>query len=181
MNKEYTADVAKKYREKDKTVGNRERGIETCNRLIELSGNFKFNHTTLDLGCGTGRFHHCLRNIKHLTGVDSSGPMLEEAKNPIYGNLIDFPIDLIKNDIHKIKFNDNNFDFIISTGVFGESGKFDENIIIKIYRWLRAGGIALLTVVCEYSNIINYTKGMNIEIEERAKSIHPSSYLYIYK
>ena len=70
--KEYDLKEAKRYRTKDSTLMERHKGRDTCNILTNICLSFDAKIRTLDLGCGTGRFFQCLRNIKALTAVDLS-------------------------------------------------------------------------------------------------------------
>ncbi|MGC9195017.1 MAG: class I SAM-dependent DNA methyltransferase [Syntrophobacteraceae bacterium] len=108
--------------------------------------------TVLDLGCGTGRWFHCLENIRFLVGVDASRPMLAVAHNRLRradkaSNGHCFPYALVEADIHNISFAPGGFDFIYSTGVLGEYVQLNAIMLKSILMWLSKGGIAFLTIV----------------------------------
>lgn len=114
----------------------------------------------LDLGCGTGRWFHCLENIRFLVGVDASRPMLAIAKDRLRradqeSNGQCFPYALIEADIRTISFAQEGFDFIYSTGVLGEYVKLDDYMLESILMWLSKGGIAFLTIVDRYYYKLN--------------------------
>src|ERR1051326_8651037 len=79
----YDQSVARNYREADELAVTSETHEHLDAILKDLSGSFGHNISALELGCGTGRYFHCLQNVEKLVGVDLSSYMLEEARNPV--------------------------------------------------------------------------------------------------
>src|SRR5689334_17015007 len=76
-------EIATQYRDDDEievASANHHR-LEGILNLI--SSSFRRPITVLDIGCGTGRYFHCLRNVNKLTGLDLSAEMLRAAQNPV--------------------------------------------------------------------------------------------------
>src|SRR5215471_10117664 len=87
--------------------------------LRELSGSFGRDVSVLDLGCGTGRYFHCLQQVERLTAADISIHMLREARMPVRADRITCGrIDLVCADISRLPFAHESFDLIYSVGVF---------------------------------------------------------------
>lgn len=102
----------------------------------------------LDLGCGTGRYFHCLRKIDRLVGVDISWDMLRQARRPIGGDEIEIlRVDLVRANLLESAFHAESFDFIYSIGVLGEHSPFDLALCERLYRSLKTGGRLFFTVV----------------------------------
>lgn len=103
----------------------------------------------LDLGCGTGRYFHCLKNVSSLVGIDISPDMLEVAAH-VYRelpNLSDAECVLIEADFQSLQFVSNSFDLIYSIGVVGELIPITQDLLDKIARWLAPDGKVFFTVV----------------------------------
>ena len=116
----------------------------------------------LDIGCGTGRYFHCLENVNKLTGIDISESMIECAREPVKKEEIMYEIELIVGNAFDISFENESFDLIYSIGVFGEHSPFDAFICNKLYSWLRAEGLLLFTTVDSSSK----QKGLKRRIAE---------------
>ncbi|MCS7228392.1 MAG: methyltransferase domain-containing protein, partial [Endomicrobia bacterium] len=85
----YNQDYSKKYRKSDEEEVENQSVKFICQLLEELTNSLQQNNTlALDIGCGTGRYFYCLKNIKKLIAVDVSPYMIEEAKNPVNKELI---------------------------------------------------------------------------------------------
>ncbi len=79
----YDEDGARYYREsEEKSIqfGSRK---HYCGILKDLSASFERRISVLDVGCGTGRYFHCLQNVERLLGLDISQSMLDQALNPV--------------------------------------------------------------------------------------------------
>jgi len=63
---------AQHYREVDERMLQSASHQHYCQILGELTAGFDRRIYVLDAGCGSGRFFHCLRNVRHLLGVDVS-------------------------------------------------------------------------------------------------------------
>ena len=145
----YNSQYACLYRESDETGLTDWTHISWGERLREISASFRRPIDVLDLGCGTGRYFHCLQNVQSLIGVDISKPMLSIARNnPILQSEIKVEkIDLIHGDILRIDFPEQSFDFVYSVGVLGDYAPLSLALLERIWRWLKYGGSTFLTVM----------------------------------
>src|SRR6266404_5790826 len=76
-------EVSSQYRNDDEievTTANHHR---ICATLQRICVSFSHPIKALDVGCGTGRYFHCLTNVEELTGIDISEDMLAAAANPV--------------------------------------------------------------------------------------------------
>jgi SAM-dependent methyltransferase len=109
--------------------------------LGSLSGSFARPITVLDVGCGTGRYFHCLKNVKRLVGIDVSQEMLGIARNPVLQEKITIEeIELRCENAHLAKFPTESFDMIYSLGMFGSGCPVTAEICNRFYDWLAPGG-----------------------------------------
>lgn len=116
--------------------------------LTEITEEFNRPIKVLEVGCGTGRYFHALKNTAELTGIDISGPMLELAKQPLLGHEVKIPlINLIEGSVFDHDFGKEQFDFIYSIGVLGEHAPFTQDICTKLYDLLTDEGTLYFTVV----------------------------------
>src|SRR5262245_50005916 len=56
--------------------------------LSRITGSFNRPIRVLDVGCGTGRYFYCLKNVDTLVGLDITTEMLMAARQPIFGDRI---------------------------------------------------------------------------------------------
>lgn len=144
----YDQVYSRRYRQNDQLGIHSENHKHICNILKDISSSFGHKISVLDLGCGTGRYFHCLRNVERLTGIDISPHMLEEARNPVTKEEIRIDhIDLICANIFEVDIATQSFDFIYSNGVLGEHSPFDLYICNKLFDLLKPGGKLFFTVV----------------------------------
>src|SRR3569832_980308 len=54
--------------------------------LRDVSGSFDREIQVLDMGCGTGRYFHAIKNARELIGLDISQQMLDAARHPVRGD-----------------------------------------------------------------------------------------------
>src|SRR5690349_6572408 len=86
--KEGYREVTSQYRRDDEVE------VQTDNhrRISELLRGICLSYShpikVLDVGCGTGRYFHCLENVESLTGIDISDEMLASAAHPVRGHAI---------------------------------------------------------------------------------------------
>lgn len=94
----------------------------------------------LDLGCGTGLIGPVLRPYcAHLTGVDLSQPMLDEAQaKGLYDHLA-------KDDIQNLPLEPARYDVIVAADVFNYLGAL-ERIVGWCVASLAPGGVFIFTV-----------------------------------
>jgi SAM-dependent methyltransferase len=97
--------------------------------------------TALDVGCGTGRYFHCLENVQRLVGLDVSPEMLAAAENPVLSESVNVPrVELICQNAFEASFAPETFDFIYSLGMFGHGCPVTVEICERFWTWLRPGG-----------------------------------------
>jgi len=88
MGANYDEAYARRYRTRDDELD----AVGSYQELVDWIGGVcdRFTHPidVLDLGCGTGRYFWGLHNVKTLTGLDASQPMLAEAKTPTHADRI---------------------------------------------------------------------------------------------
>ena len=144
----YDDAYARRYRDRDdqlETVSSNQQLIDWLGAVCD-----RFDHSidVLDLGCGTGRYFWGLRNVRSLTGLDASAPMLEQARRPIHAErLTATPIALLQGDLMSYDFPPASFDLVYSIGVLAEHVPLDDAIVARVRGWLRPGGRFALTTV----------------------------------
>lgn len=107
---------------------------------LDLSGKERI----LEIGCGRGFYLRTLDQILpplEITGIDLNERYLQTAKK-----FIDNPkVNLIKADATSLPFKNNTFNRIIASEIL-EHIPDDEKAISQMYRVLKPGGIAIVTV-----------------------------------
>jgi SAM-dependent methyltransferase len=162
-----------KYRESDELEIAGESHKRICNILAAISRSFGYRISVLDLGCGTGRYFHCLQHVDRLIGIDIALNMLKYAHNPVRSDKVSINhIDLICADIFDIPVKCDLFDFIYSVGVLGEISPFDLYICNKLFSLLKPGGKFFFTVVDVYSKLERMS--LKRRIAERVCPLLPS-------
>ena len=95
----------------------------------------------LDLGCGTGRYFHCLLNVDQLFGLDLSEEMLREAPRPVrHEQVTARDIRLANGNAYLADVPPGSFDLIYSLGMFGHGCPVTPEILEKFHVWLAPGG-----------------------------------------
>ena len=152
---EFNADWSRKYREGDQEVIALGGAYAHFGAIVtRLSESFGRPIVALDLGCGTGRYFHCLKNVYRLVGSDLSEDMLDLARNPVHGGQIDIgSIELVAGDVFSAPLPEGNFDFVYSIGVLGEYTPIDSVVIDRLFRLARTGGVVYFTVVDTHSRV----------------------------
>lgn len=132
--------TAKQYRRDDEIAVTGEDHKQICGVLRGICESFPHPIDVLELGCGTGRQFHCLRNVEQLVGIDVSQGMLDQAEHPVHEN--DAPKErfLVQTNFHRYCDWDHSFDFIYAVGVFGHGCELTPSLAEKITRWLTPGG-----------------------------------------
>jgi SAM-dependent methyltransferase len=158
---------SKAYREADEAAVLSAGHQHLSKVLKELSSSFGREISALDLGCGTGRYFHCLHNVARLTGIDLSLDMLREAANPVRNAEIRCThIDLICGDIFQVPVASAAFDLIYSIGVFLGSSSFSLPMCDQLCALLTPGGKAFVTVADVGSRA---SSGTYVRLEELMK------------
>lgn len=142
---------SKMYRESDEIEVASDNHKYICSTLATITRSFGRNISALDLGCGSGRYFHCLQDVESLTAIDISLDLLKEARNPVKKDLIKIDrIELICANIFDVELP-RLFDFIYSIGVLGEHSPFDLYVCNKLFDLLKPGGKLFFTVVDVWS------------------------------
>ena len=145
---------SEKYRNADERIIHQNPFLHYRNIIQDISSSFNHKITVLDLGCGTGRYFHCLKNVEKLVGIDTSPHMLKKAHNPVNKEFIEIEkIELLCGDIFDIQIPDLHFDFIYAIGVFGEFSPLSQALCSRLYELLKPYGILFLTTVDVHSRI----------------------------
>jgi SAM-dependent methyltransferase len=112
--------------------------------LREVTSSFDREIRVLDLGCGTGRYFHCVQNARELVGLDISQQMLDAARNPVRGDEVSAgKVTLVQGDLFSANFPPAHFDFIYCLGVFGNGCGVDARSCARIKEWLSPGGMLM--------------------------------------
>lgn len=144
----YNETYSESYRHFDDTYVGTPDYLHFVPLLRDLTESFNRPIKVLEIGCGTGRYFHALRNTIELTGLDISEHMLKLAENPLKSNDVKIPvINLVQGSVFDHDFEDEKFDFIYSIGVLGEHAPLTLEICDKIYNLLNDDGTAYFTVV----------------------------------
>ncbi|HEX6163641.1 MAG TPA: class I SAM-dependent methyltransferase, partial [Vicinamibacterales bacterium] len=144
----YDEQYARRYRDRDEELD----AVGSYQELVQWIGGvcdrFAGPIDVLDLGCGTGRYFWGLRNVKTLTGLDASAPMLAEARTPIHADQIRAArIELINGDLASHGFAAGSFDLVYSIGVLAEHVPLNRPLVERVAAWLRPGGRFAFTTV----------------------------------
>ena len=134
-------EVSSRYRCDDEIEAKSENHKNLCAVLGELTSSFEHPITALDVGCGTGRYFHCLQNVQKLIGVDVSPDMLEGAKHPVLETEITIrDIELRCGNFFLLDLPEGSFDFIYSLGMFGHGCPVTLQVCNKFHDLLKPGG-----------------------------------------
>jgi len=164
----YDQSYSKDYRRIDDISVRSNFHRRTCRILQSLTTSFNHEISVLDIGCGSGRYFHCLNNTGSLTGIDVSPFMIKEAKNPARQDDVSIKNIVLRcENIFDSPLPENSFDFIYSIGVLGEHSPFDLFICDKVYKLLKSNGTFFFTVG-------------DISSKQRKKSLKQKIVDYIY-
>jgi len=144
----YDEPYARRYRHRDDELD----AVGSYQELIQWVGGIcdRFAHPidVLDLGCGTGRYFWGLRNVKTLTGLDASAPMLAEARTPTHADRIRIErIELVNGDVASHRFPGGSFDLVYSIGVLAEHVPLSRSLVARVADWLKPGGRFAFTTI----------------------------------
>jgi SAM-dependent methyltransferase len=144
----YDEAYARRYRDRDNELQDAGTNQALIDWLGGVCDRFDSPIDALDLGCGTGRYFWGLRNVRTLTGLDASAPMLEEARRPIRGERLSaLPVTLIQGDVMTHVFPPGSFDLVYSIGVLAEHVPLTDAIVDRVHTWLKANGRFAFTTV----------------------------------
>jgi SAM-dependent methyltransferase len=141
---QHSLSYARGYREQDNQSKDEVSHAGKCEIIRKLSDSFRYPAVVLDLGCGTGRYFHCVKNVRLLVGVDPSENMLRMTKDPV-----EFPrsgVQLLRASLHTIEFKPETFDMVICVGVFGAVCPLDEFSLTQIAKFLKPNGLLFFTI-----------------------------------
>ncbi|MGN6555909.1 MAG: class I SAM-dependent methyltransferase [Verrucomicrobiota bacterium] len=141
-------EITPQYRRDDEievTTANHRRISAT---LEQICTSFPHPIDVLEVGCGTVRFFHCLKNVRELTGIDITEEMLQAAKHPVREELISIPsIRLLRANFYLTELAPESFHFIYSLGMFGNGCPLTPEICDKFHDWLVPNGKVLFNTV----------------------------------
>lgn len=135
-------EVSSQYRHDDEIEVTTPNHHRICATLQRICVSFPHPILVLDVGCGTGRYFHCLTNVEELTGIDISEEMLQAAEtHPVRQEMISVKkINLLRKNAYLSSFRPESFHFIYSLGMFGNGCPVTAEICNRFYEWLRPGG-----------------------------------------
>lgn len=144
-----------------------------AHELQTLTQSFGRPIDVLDVGCGSGRFFHCLRSVRRLVGIDLSPAMLDQARHPVRADQISaLSTELVCGDVTSLALSPQ-FDFIYSIGVLGEYSPFDSAVLGRLTTLLAPGGAIFLTVVESASRISEPESGQLSLRRRAARKLFP--------
>jgi SAM-dependent methyltransferase len=109
--------------------------------LKGICDSFPHPITVLDAGCGTGRYFHCLTNVRELIGIDITEEMLRAAERPVRSEEIPTQnLRLVCANVYLMDFPPESFHFIYSLGMFGNGCPVTVELCDRFHRWLVPGG-----------------------------------------
>jgi len=138
---QHNADYARMYRKSDYT-GQQESSHRDLGKFVdELTKHLQAKALVLDLGCGTGRYFHCIRRPVRLVGLDLSPEMLREARHPVDAERLAHHVPLVCGSLFAAPFKDHYFDAIYCIGVLGHHIPLEEQVLRQVYGLLKPGGL----------------------------------------
>lgn len=135
-------EASSQYRHDDEIEVTTPNHHRICTTLQRICVSFLHPIKALDVGCGTGRYFHCLTNVEELIGMDISEEMLQAAEtHPVRQEVISVKkIQLIRGNAYLRAFEPESFHFIYSLGMFGNGCPVTVEICNRFYDWLAPGG-----------------------------------------
>ena len=141
-------EVTPKYRQDDEIEVTTENHKHYSSILRDISSSFDRPIDVLDVGCGTGRYFHCLQKVEQLVGIDVSPDMLKAAESPVREAEISAEeIQLICDNIFLTCFPPGSFDFIYSVGMFGYGCPVTLELCNRFCDWLKPDGRLFFSVL----------------------------------
>lgn len=144
----YTDEYSQKYRSYDEHFVTTSDFQHYVDIFGDICTSFGKPINVLDIGCGSGRYFHVLKNVAHLTGIDVAEGMVKAAYHPVNEHLMDIKdMRLITGNIYNFDFEGQTFDFIYSVGVLGGHAPLTPDLCKRIKDMLNDKGIFYVTVV----------------------------------
>jgi SAM-dependent methyltransferase len=141
-------DAAAKYRCDDEIEVLSEHHRHLRYILSNLSASYGHAIDVLDVGCGTGRYFHCLRDVDLLVGLDICEAMLKAAENPVRRDQVSAQqIELRWENVYFSSFPPETFDLIYSLGMFGNGCPVTAELLNRFHNWLAPEGQLFFNVV----------------------------------
>ncbi|MEO0968474.1 MAG: class I SAM-dependent methyltransferase [Cyanobacteria bacterium J06639_18] len=108
---------------------------------------FKPEMEVLEFGCGTGStaIAHS-PYVKHIRAIDFSSEMIEIARSKAEVNKIE-NVNFEQSTIDELSVGDSTFDVVLGLNVL-HLLKNKEEVIAKIYKMLKPGGVFVTSTVC---------------------------------
>jgi len=136
----------------------------------KLDEEISFNAKILEAGCGTGQLSIALSRFnRSIHAIDISVGSLIEADNFIRKNHIK-NITLYRMNIHRMAFENNFFDIIISNGVIHHM----ENpwqAFLNLEKKLKPGGFIILGLYHKYARLFHYLRRFFVNKFNLSKSL----------
>lgn len=132
---------AARYRHDDEIESRTPAHRRIGSKLRRICDSFARPIRILEIGCGTGRYFHWLRNAQLLVGVDLSAEMLRHAQHPLRAEKVTAAeIRLLQGNVYEMDFERESFEFIYSLGVFGYGAEMTAELGGRLHDWLAPGG-----------------------------------------
>jgi ubiquinone/menaquinone biosynthesis C-methylase UbiE len=135
--------------------------------------------TILEIGCGNGKnMHYLLNNIScNLIGIDTCQNFIDLC--------ISSKLNVKKNNITNLDFNDNTFDYILCIATFHHLlSDTDKNKGMKeIIRVMKSGAIGIITCWSTEQpedSKFNFHDGINIVMWKGRQDLNKTRYYYVY-
>lgn len=140
--------VWEQYRRDDEIEVTTENHSRLHRKLADICLSFDRPISVLEAGCGSGRYFHCLKNVKYLVGLDLSPDMLKAARHPVHSDLIEAQeVRLVCESVYRADFPPGSFDFIYSLGMFGNGAPVTVELCNRFHTWLAPGGVLFFNAV----------------------------------
>ncbi|MBN1480453.1 class I SAM-dependent methyltransferase [candidate division KSB1 bacterium] len=132
-------------------------------QLIEKEAAKYPGGTVLEVGCGAGwELLHWARCGMRPTGLDLSAAALELAQKNFEHNKLE--ADFKHGSAEELPFDDNSFNVVASLGVLHQT-ESTQQAVSEVYRILKPGGEAVITLYYKYSWKIFLTKLGKVNFE----------------
>jgi ubiquinone/menaquinone biosynthesis C-methylase UbiE len=108
----------------------------------------------LEAGCGTGDYAlwYATQGAKHVTGIDLSDGSLASAQEKKRAHSIE-NITFLKQDVLRMEFPDDYFDYSYSVGVFHHTGDAFRGFQ-EMVRVTKPGGVVVVSLYNKYSRLL---------------------------